>query len=302
MSNPHAPRPRRLLPPLLLLLTGALAAACATTGPAESPAQDSERAANTARFSTRDYIDACAAGQGALTSCTRACEAGDGDSCLRLGTLYLEGSGVDADQARAASIFLDACQAHDALRACSYGSLMQLKGWGIDADPAAAVARLETTCQASEPLACLMLGNLHESGDLPALAAHDLERAATLYETACRGDEPDACYNLAALHHGKQIAEANPAQATRLFGLACEGGAALGRTALGTLAVEAGDSARAAEHFRRACDAGEPQGCFGAGVVYGRGGQGVAQDPEAARRYIERACQAGHARACRLLE
>jgi len=64
-----------------------------------------------------------------------------------------------------------------------------------------------------------------------------------------------------------------------------------GRGARGT------DAARAAELYRKGCDAGDTDGCANAGIMYERG-EGVPKDEARAAELLRKSCDAGIAVGC----
>lgn len=88
--------------------------------------------------------------------------------------------------------------------------------------------------------------------------------------------------------------------AVRALGEACAARVATACTKLGDARLD-GDPAFAAAAYERACDAGDPAGCFGLGFVLASDAPGAPHDPPRARALFARACDAGATNACSML-
>jgi hypothetical protein len=87
---------------------------------------------------------------------TRKCDTGDGESCYKLGQMYLKGDGVPGDPTRAAGLFEKVCAARD-LRGCLDLGLLYDSGQGVPRDSARAMELLGQACGGGEMYACDMI-------------------------------------------------------------------------------------------------------------------------------------------------
>ncbi|MEO1479023.1 MAG: tetratricopeptide repeat protein, partial [Bacteroidota bacterium] len=113
---------------------------------------------------------------------------------------------------------------------------------------------------------------------------------------ACQGGLIEEC-----LLRGTAGWKTAPAEAARLFRVACDGGSAGGCTFLGYLHQEglgvAEDAEAAARLYRQGCDGGNAGGCTFLGYLH-QEGLGVAEDAEAGARLYRQGCDGGNADGC----
>ncbi|MEL6336291.1 MAG: tetratricopeptide repeat protein [Pseudomonadota bacterium] len=113
---------------------------------------------------------------------------------------------------------------------------------------------------------------------------------------ACEGGLTEECVS-----RGAAGWEIRPAEAARLFRVACDGGNARGCTILGFLHHQglgmAVDLAAAARLYRQGCDGGSALGCSGLGVLHEKG-LGMGADLAAAARLYRQGCEMGHEDVC----
>lgn len=82
-----------------------------------------------------------------------ACDAGNVDSCDRLGKAYLRGDGVPPDDVTALQLFRRACDRASA-DACTDLANMYCMGRGIPRDPQRSTALMQQACDAGDDVAC----------------------------------------------------------------------------------------------------------------------------------------------------
>jgi len=182
----------------------------------------------------------------ALQLLTAGCKAGSAFACGSLGSRYAEGDGAPKDEARAAKILAQGCDAHGSLacvnaaslavrgrpdgaplpaqslalleRACGYGGdrdgVCRASG-DSDAPPAAYVADQRKGCAAGDGVACRRLGWAIETGYGDAVVDVDAARAA--YGKACAAHSLWGCFRQA-------LFTADAKEQARLFDAACEAG------------------------------------------------------------------------------
>ena len=88
----------------------------------------------------------------------KACETGEARGCVRLGSLYHSGKGVEQDDAKASKFYEKACDAGE-LRGCdSLASLHQNSG-----EHAKAAEIFEQACEKGFGLSCYNLAQIYEA-------------------------------------------------------------------------------------------------------------------------------------------
>lgn len=118
-----------------------------------------------------------------------ACNAGVGAGCERFGSALLNGSGIVADAPRAADTFKKGCDLRNA-SSCNRLALMNVRKEGGQTDTVKAVALFEKSCNLGDAFGCGNLANHLASGDgVP----RDPTRAASLRKTACDKGDAQAC-------------------------------------------------------------------------------------------------------------
>ena len=123
-----------------------------------------------------------------------ACNASVGAGCDHFGLALQFGRGIQSDQARAIDTFKKGCDLHNA-EACNRRALMAERGQGGPKDSVTAVSFYQKSCDFGDAFGCGNLANHLATGDgVPK----DATRANTLRKAACdKGDAP-ACASLAA--------------------------------------------------------------------------------------------------------
>ena len=116
---------------------------------------------------------------------TRACDAGRGRGCYRLGVLHALGKGVARDEARAAQLYEQACRLGSA-GGCAAAGHLRLQGTVAEKDEAAALALFARACEAGSAAGCAHLAFLYATG---RGVENDDRRATTLYERSCEGGD-----------------------------------------------------------------------------------------------------------------
>lgn len=235
----------------------------------------------------RDPAAACRDGDGtacreladpndpADTFLRQACDLGDGEACYQLA---LE---IGSDEERSVPFYEQACDAGIA-KACTNLGWMYERGLGTrkDLDAALRLYRLgcnTTSCGRPNNLGCVNLGRFYRDG---IGVKEDHVEAARLFRMVCErrpADDEDA---------------ANIARACSLAGTEMVFGR--GKRALR-------DLQRGRELLEKGCAANDAFGCFNLGVLYEFGGEGVAADRARAATHYRRACDMGDTEACERL-
>ena len=145
-------------------------------------------------------------------------------------------------------------------------------------------------CDNGDAAACMALAQAAEK-------TRDFERAADLYLKACNGRAAAGCTGLGVLYNRGSGVTSDIAQAALYYKRGCDLGDMSGCYNLGTVyefgSIGFPDPARAVDLYRRACSNGHLDGC--ANLLRT---SGAAQDKARARELLEKACDAGIARAC----
>ena len=123
-----------------------------------------------------------------------ACNAGVGAGCDHFGLALLTGAGIQQDMPRAQDILKKGCDLRSA-EACNRRALMSERAQGGPKDSVTAVSFYQKSCDLGDAFGCGNLANHLANGDG---VAKDPARANTLRKQACdKGDAP-ACNALAA--------------------------------------------------------------------------------------------------------
>lgn len=235
---------------------------------------------------------------------TRGCDQGDGLACVILGRSHVTGIGADWAPERAAALFEKACDAGVGL-GCTRLASMLARGHGVDVDRAKAMryfarsrALLAEACKTGEPRWCSYAGYLVA----PNTPQRTLE-ALAVHQHGCDAGSADSCIDTLAARIllWKDNANATTGELDQL----CQAGSAYACRTLSWVFSEDSlqeprDLPRAAALEQRACDLGYLESCVHVAALYERG-VGVRQDRAARLRHLRRACERGHALACRYL-
>lgn len=219
------------------------------------------------------------------------------------GVAALERHDLDASRAAWA-----ACCDGGAFAACDTAGKLFLKGAEVVAGPLAkragdvpakdaAKARTywQKGCDGGHLESCGDLGNIYSRGlGVPA----DDAKAAGIWGPACKRGSHQNCYNLAVLLAAGRGGKADPERAVALNRVGCAAGHATscvslgGATLNGTGGIRA-DRLASEALFAKACELGEPAGCYNtSSLALDR------KDPVAAVPRLARGCALGMTKAC----
>jgi hypothetical protein len=121
--------------------------------------------------------------------CAKECDAGSADRCRRLAATYALGQGVDRDEARAAALYVKACEMKDPA-ACVFAGQMNEYARGVPKDETAAARFYERACDQGWAGGCYNYAIMLEHGrGVPV----DLDKAGALYQMACTAGAKSAC-------------------------------------------------------------------------------------------------------------
>ncbi len=172
-----------------LVLACVLGAACSRT---RSSASGEKSAPSSSVISIGVAVGTC----DDIAVCERECDAGSADRCRRLAASYAFGKGVDQDEARAAFLYVHACEMNDP-SACVFAGQTFEFARGVTKDDAKAARFYERACDAHWAPGCYNLAVMFERGTgVPA----SRERAGELYQTACTAGAQQACTRAREMH------------------------------------------------------------------------------------------------------
>ena len=230
------------------------------------------------------------------------------DSCSELGACLELGYGARGNGARAAELYVHACEGGDADHCFKAGFNYSI-GLGVPLDRARAVELYDRACDLGVTdgtslgtYGCIKLALLYENGEgLPV----DHARAAELYRKGCDHGDGRACFNLAVKHAEGEGVPLDYSRTAELYREGCDQFASNGCNNLGVLYAKGQgvplDWARAAE-YRRSCDSGGgDEGCYNLAYSHLRG-EGVSQDRARAMELFRSACDSGCAEGCMILK
>jgi serine/threonine-protein kinase len=208
----------------------------------------------------------------------------------------MAGNPGTAEQAQAADLFRQACEAGEAPACLQAGSMYRDNG--LLRNLPVAMQMFERACDAGAPQGCTSLGLEHARG---VGVVRDEAKAAVLFKRACDGRGFVGCDHLGRAYQSGRGVVRDDVMARSLFQKACDGGAPAGCLNLGLMLVRgiggAVDERGGVALFERACDGGNTNGCGNLGGAYARG-TGVPRDDAKAVALFQRACDAGGAPAC----
>ncbi len=252
---------------------------------------------------TRDaYIaQACAGAHGdpqVAALFEKACRAGDGDGCTKLGVIDMCGAGVAKDVKAAMSMFENAC-------ALSNEDGCQHQAFGLIGDHLGrrdlprGIALFDRRCSKGSARACASLATIL------SVFPEKATPALTYFDKACTLGQDDACANVAVIEvNGLGDHKPNPERALKFAKVACDRKNAFACGILGMMYVRgmgvAEDAIAGVKLLTSSCEANEPAGCGYLAVCYYEG-RGVARDEAKAAELFRKACDGGNGQACRAL-
>jgi hypothetical protein len=142
------------------------------------------------RFGVGDPKTVAAASK-AVALFTKACDAGDGKSCMAVGQAYNYGFPNGTDYARAFTLYTKACVGGIA-DACDKLGTLYYDGHGVAINYTRAVALFEKACGVSSAWGCADLGGSYRNG---RGVSQDLDKAKQLSSKACSMGASIACDN-----------------------------------------------------------------------------------------------------------
>jgi uncharacterized protein len=234
----------------------------------------------------------------ALAALSSACDAYVPDACSTLGSLYLNGLGVEKDEARAVALFEQSC--HEGSNSgCGRAGAVMLYGFASRAvNPEVGIPMSEKSCAGGFGIACNNLGKVYFQGKL---VPTNQPLALRYFERACILQERGGCSNAGDLYLDGKGVVADSRKAFSFYSKACnlrEGSACvqMGSMLYSGNGVRA-DKGFAANAFVAGCNLNNAQGCILAAQRFDKG-DGVAQDQSRATSLFAKACKGRDAEGC----
>lgn len=229
----------------------------------------------------------------AATWYEKACAAGEGDGCNRLGIMLEQGAKTKADRAKAAERYREGCTKGSGI-ACSNLGYQYEVGEGVVKDEEQAFTFYERACRLDET-ACFNYANTLERD------RGDLARSHETYRRACAAEVADACEQAGRQLHAGIGTGVDFAAAARYQKRGCDLGSVGACVALGFYYDNGHgvppDHTAALRLFQTACDADSPLGCHNLAWDY-ENGEGVARDVQRALATYQKACDLKYGDAC----
>lgn len=182
------------------------------------------------------------------------------NACVNLGNLYADGPGPMRDEAKAVSLFVEACKAGNSA-GCRNAGNHYSAGRGVSKDVARAIHYHELACSKKNSISCFNLGTIYEFN--PDLK--DVPKAMGYYRRACGVKNGKGCMNAAVIYDRGRGMHEDPALAVKFYQLGCDNGVAEACYNLGYMLAEGRqvpvDMQKAFLLFERACVGGDDYGC-----------------------------------------
>ncbi|MBQ9274834.1 MAG: sel1 repeat family protein [Succinivibrio sp.] len=236
------------------------------------------------------------------------CKSGDGNSCWTLGTVYLNGHGVDKDPWQAAAFFKQSCEAGDP-KGCSGIGIVSLE------DPQygegqSAVYWLDRGCELGDTGACYMLADMYRQG-VKVKTAEDKARDYTQKtirsaRRQCTLGEGHACELLGDLYTKSPYLRRDENKARGFYNQACLNLNSRGCAVLATQYDPEYDDIKdetslnkAITYYSERCKLGFPHACISLSLVYSDPALNrVEPDHIRALQSMTMACDLGEAMGC----
>ena len=222
-----------------------------------------------------------------------AADAGNIDGWRGLGTLYINGEGVEMSTEKAMEYYQMAAERGDAKSMYNI-ALTYLDGQGVEKDTGRMIEYFEKSGDHGFAEAWTILGNIFQYGQE---VEHDIGRAAEYYRKAAELDDSSACYTLAVMYFGGEGVEQDYGRAAEYYQKAADLGMVQALSDLGMMySIGTGmekDDERALDYFTQAAELGEPTAMFRLGEAL-RLGQGLEKDEERATEWYRKAMEAGY--------
>lgn len=230
----------------------------------------------------------------AMKYAEKACNLGDSESCLIIGTLNLPLMTNDKEaQKKSFYSNLKACELNDG-RGCGFVAGFYIRGHVVAKDPLKTFEYAKKGCDLKDGRACGLVADCYERGfginqDVNMSNAYNIK--------GCELNDPQACDNIGLVYQKAQdYISANDA-----FSKACGGDIGggcyeLGMNYWGGLGVVQNINT-AMDYLVKSCDLNSPEGCETLGMIYSRG-IGVQGNISKAQSFYKKGCKLGSQSSC----
>lgn len=205
----------------------------------------------------------------------KGCAMGDGASCA-------DYARATPNSAKAFEVTDKACEAKSA-ESCEMAARLALSGTGTAKSVLRAADLAEHGCAAGSVASCELAARLYDSGgDLP----RDEKKATGFRMAGCFASAPKLDFSRCKAEWGPELCAKNKEGCTQFAYKLAQGKQGLKK-----------DPAQALRLWAIACDAGHPNGCWGLADAHASG-WGVPKSLAKARTFWAKACKAGEQKAC----
>jgi TPR repeat protein len=217
------------------------------------------------------------------------CDLKSGISCDKLGELYT----AQKEYLRAIGIYQKSCETNKKMTSCTRLGDMYINGKGIQADTTKGMAFYQQACDANELQACVNLGRMYAFG---VGVTQSEGKARKLYQKACDGNNYVGCADLGRSYFNARGAPLDGEAAFEPLQKACTNKIGQGCYDLATLyfyGVGAEkDTLKASTLFQDYCDLKHYQACILLGSWYETGQNGLSQDISVAVKFYQKGIDA----------
>lgn len=231
----------------------------------------------------------------------KACDSGNPAGCFALGTMYVNGIGIQNDLQKAERYYELGCAGGDPTACSALASIYDKKRDASLDDKQKALELYLTGCAGGDLIACNNVAYAYANGDG---VKKDYFKALQYYRYSCDGGNDLGCYNLGLLSNTNNIYGYDRANLTPvdLNYIACNAGDIKGCANLGWIYANGLSGAPvsyfyAGQFFKKACDAGDIPSCNNLGVLYQKG-LGVTQNTNRALDLFAYVCNVGNQSGC----
>lgn len=231
----------------------------------------------------------------------KSCDEGNPAGCFAVGTMYMNGVGIQTDTQKAARYYEMGCSGGDATACTSLAMIYDFEKKSNLEDKEKAAQLYMTACQGSDAQACNNLAWMYANGDG---VQKDYFKAIQYYQFACGIGSELGCYNLGLMNNTSNIYGPNKAKldVVDLNYMACNAGDMNGCANLGWLYASGTSGApinyfSASQYLQTACNGGVLSSCNNLGILYQKG-LGVPQDSQKALDLFAQVCNNGVQSGC----
>ncbi|PAF53920.1 hypothetical protein BKH42_03950 [Helicobacter sp. 13S00482-2] len=232
---------------------------------------------------------------------TQSCDQGNPAGCFAIGTMYMNGVGIQTNIQKAQRYYEMGCSGGDATACANLAMIYDYQKNADQNDKEKAAQLYMTGCQGGDVLACNNLAWMYANGEgVPK----DYFKSLQYYKYACEAGSDLGCYNLGLMSNTNNIYGVDKAKLgiVDLNYLACNAGDVKACANLGWIYTNGLSGAPvsyfyAAKYYQVACDGGVLSSCNNLGILYQKG-LGVPQDAQRALDLFAYVCDTGLQSGC----